>query len=99
MKDTRNWRYREKPRVRPVTPKSSGAALIAHIRTFSRVGRMTAGVDIVSSTSVRLLASIKTRLRALFGTSKLVSVGETAFRWRSIHKMRNVHNEHYKIIS
>lgn len=32
MKDTRNWRYRSKPRVRLVTPTSSGGALIAHIR-------------------------------------------------------------------
>ena len=32
MKDTRNYRYRGKPRVRPVTPTSSAAALIAHIR-------------------------------------------------------------------
>lgn len=32
MKDTRNSRYRGKPRARPVTPTTSGGALIAHIR-------------------------------------------------------------------
>jgi len=32
VKDTRNARYRGKPRLRPVTPTTSGPALIAHIR-------------------------------------------------------------------
>jgi hypothetical protein len=57
VKDNRNARYRGKPRVRVVTPRTSAGALIAHIRHLqsgwayeSRCGYCQ--LDIAKATSV-----------------------------------------------